>query len=217
MKDIKNDLFLIAEDLDEIFDWLEELSYEVYKLKRGRSSDDSQDTDRLGTAMSYIEEIYGRDIKFDGSQSGIKMTPWDSIIELTEDSCNCDFCDEGYDNRNFCDEMDELDSKRNIVVPVIDDVDGWEGDAWNVYAKLYDILVKKQKDYGPDNIRKSPGGPLNGLTVRLYDKIARLNNLLQTGALPENESLRDTFIDIANYGVIGVMILDDTFPKSKDA
>ena len=204
MKNIKKDLFLIAEDLDEIFDWLEELSYEVYKLKRGRSSDDSQNTDRPGTAMSFIEEIYGRDIKFDGSKSGIKMTPWDSIIELTEGNCNCDFCDES-------------DDKRNIVVPVIDDVDGWEADAWNVYAKLYDILVKKQKDYGPDNIRKSPGGPLNGLTVRLYDKIARLNNLLQTGALPENESLRDTFIDIANYGVIGVMILDDTFPKSKDA
>lgn len=202
---------LLAQDIEEIFDWLEELSYEVYKLKRGRSSDDSQNTDRPGTAMSFIEEIYGRDIKFDGSQSGVKMTPWDATIEFMEsigateyeDGCNCDFCDES-------------DDKRNIVIPVIDDVDGWEGDAWNVYAKLYEILVKKQKDYGPDNIRKSPGGPLNGLTVRLYDKMARLNNLLQTGALPENESLRDTFIDIANYGVIGVMILDDTFPKSKD-
>jgi hypothetical protein len=92
----------------------------------------------------------------------------------------------------------------------------WQVDALSVYEKLFDILVSKQNDYGPDNIRRSPGGPLNGLTVRLYDKIARLNNLLETGATPENESLRDTFIDIANYGVIGVMILDDTFPKSKD-
>lgn len=92
----------------------------------------------------------------------------------------------------------------------------WEDDAQDVYDTLFGILVSKQNDYGPDNIRRSPGGPLNGLTVRLYDKIARLNNLLQTGATPENESLRDTFVDIANYGVIGVMILDDTFPKSKD-
>lgn len=96
------------------------------------------------------------------------------------------------------------------------EVGDWEDDAKEVYDTLFDILVSKQNDYGPDNIRRSPGGPLNGLTVRLYDKIARLNNLLQTGATPENESLRDTFVDIANYGVIGVMILDDTFPKSKD-
>ena len=93
----------------------------------------------------------------------------------------------------------------------------WEEDAWNIYDLLFEVLVRKQRDYGPDNIRRSPGGALNGLTVRLYDKIARLNNLISTGATPENESLRDTFIDIANYGVIGIMILDDTFPKSKDA
>lgn len=92
----------------------------------------------------------------------------------------------------------------------------WKDDAQSVYDDLLEILIGKQKDYGPDNIRLAPGGPLNGLRVRLYDKIARLSNLLDTGATPENESLRDTFIDIANYGVIGVMILDDTFPKSKD-
>jgi hypothetical protein len=92
----------------------------------------------------------------------------------------------------------------------------WEDDAQDIYDTLFNILVSKQNDYGPDNIRLAPGGPLNGLRVRLYDKIARLSNLIDTGATPENESLRDTMIDIANYGVIGVMILDDTFPKSKD-
>ena len=201
----RKDIDAILDDIEEIFDWLEELSYDVYRLKRGRSTDDSQNTYRPGSAMSFIEQVYGQDINFDGSQSGIKMTPWDSIIEFLEEEDECD-----------CESHDETDSKRNIIIPVIEDVDGWEADAWNVYAKLYDILVKKQKDYGPDNIRKAPGGPLNGLLVRLYDKIARLNNLLETGVTPENESLRDTFVDIANYGVIGAMILDDTFPKSKD-
>lgn len=89
-------------------------------------------------------------------------------------------------------------------------------DSDDVYQELQDILVKKQKDYGPNNIRNAPGGPLNGLSVRLYDKMSRLKNLVESGATPENESLRDTFIDIANYGVIGLMILDDTFPKAKD-
>jgi hypothetical protein len=70
------------------------------------------------------------------------------------------------------------------------------------------LLIKKQKDYGPKNISDSPGGPLNGLRVRMFDKLARINNLLETGATPENESLRDSFMDIANYAIISMMVLD---------
>ncbi len=70
------------------------------------------------------------------------------------------------------------------------------------------LLVKKQKDYGSKNISQSPGGPLNGLRVRMFDKLARINNLVETGAKPENESLRDSFLDIANYAIIAMMVLD---------
>lgn len=192
----RKDIDAILDDIEEIFDWLEELSYDIYRLKRGRSTDDSQNTYRPGSAMSFIEQIYGQDINFDGSESGIKMTSWSLLDDIIEERLE--------------------DDTDRVKIPVLGD-ERWEADAWNVYATLYDILVKKQKDYGPDNIRKAPGGPLNGLSVRLHDKIARLSNLLETGATPENESLRDTFVDIANYGVIGVMLLDDTFPKSKDA
>ena len=73
---------------------------------------------------------------------------------------------------------------------------------------LAELLIKKQKDYGPKNISDSPGGPLNGLRVRMFDKLARINNLLETGATPENESLRDSFMDIANYAIIAMMVLD---------
>jgi hypothetical protein len=69
-------------------------------------------------------------------------------------------------------------------------------------------LIKKQKDYGPKNISDSPGGPLNGLRVRMFDKLARINNLVETGVTPENESLRDSFMDIANYAIIAMMVLD---------
>lgn len=92
----------------------------------------------------------------------------------------------------------------------------FELEASDIYDEIYDILIKKQNDYGPNNIRNAPGGALNGLQVRLYDKMSRLINLIQSGAKPENESLRDTFVDIANYGVIGMMIIDDTFPQAKD-
>ena len=76
-------------------------------------------------------------------------------------------------------------------------------------------VIKKQNDYGPNNIRRSPFGAITGLTVRLYDKIARLANLSSRKAKPENESLRDTFVDIAGYGLIGLMIIDETFPKEQ--
>jgi hypothetical protein len=77
------------------------------------------------------------------------------------------------------------------------------------------LLVKKQKDYGSKNISQSPGGPLNGLRVRMFDKLARINNLVETGATPENESLRDSFMDIANYATIALMVLDGKWEGSE--
>jgi hypothetical protein len=83
------------------------------------------------------------------------------------------------------------------------------------YETLHKILVSKQTDYGPSNIANAPGGPLNGLRVRIYDKISRINNLIESGAQPENESLTDSFIDLANYAVIATMVLDGTWPDPK--
>lgn len=84
------------------------------------------------------------------------------------------------------------------------------------YGQLHRVLVKKQNDYGPANIANSPGGELNGIRVRLFDKIARVNNLLDSGAEPENESLQDSFIDIANYAVIALMVLDNKWPNPQN-
>ena len=78
---------------------------------------------------------------------------------------------------------------------------------------LAELLIKKQKDYGPKNISLAPGGPLNGLRVRMFDKLARINNLVETGATPQNESLRDSFMDIANYAIIAMMVLDNQWEK----
>ena len=82
-----------------------------------------------------------------------------------------------------------------------------------VVDELATVLVSKQNDYGPLNISNAPGGPLNGLQVRIYDKVSRINNLIATGATPENESLRDSFLDLANYGLIALMVLDGTWPE----
>ena len=86
-------------------------------------------------------------------------------------------------------------------------------DVWRILDSAGNLLIKKHHDYGPKNISLSPGGPLNGLRVRMWDKVARINNLLDSGVNPSNESLRDSFIDLLNYSAIAMMVLDETWPQ----
>jgi hypothetical protein len=77
----------------------------------------------------------------------------------------------------------------------------------NTIKELSDLLLSKHKDYGPKNISQAPGGAINGLRVRMHDKLARINNLIDSGANPEHESLEDSFKDMANYAIIGLLVL----------
>jgi hypothetical protein len=67
------------------------------------------------------------------------------------------------------------------------------------------LFSKKQESYGPSNIADFG---LLGVVVRANDKIARLRNILFDGGQNTlaDESLTDTLLDLANYGVIGTMI-----------
>lgn len=76
-----------------------------------------------------------------------------------------------------------------------------------ITTELGDLLLSKHRDYGPRNISDAPGGPINGLRVRMHDKLARINNLFDSGADPEHESLEDSFKDMANYAIIGLLVL----------
>jgi hypothetical protein len=84
---------------------------------------------------------------------------------------------------------------------------------WDIMDSAGNLLLNKQADYGPKNISDAPGGPLNGLRVRMHDKIARINNLIDNEFEPENESLRDSFIDLLNYSAIAMMVLDGNWPS----
>lgn len=84
---------------------------------------------------------------------------------------------------------------------------------WKVGDEVTNILIKKQADYGPYNISRAPGGALNGLIVRIHDKISRILHLTKTEVDPQNESLRDSYVDLANYALIALMVLDGTWPK----
>ena len=85
----------------------------------------------------------------------------------------------------------------------------------NIQTEMYEIFAAKHMDYGLNNI--SLGGDLRnkndknfsltGLAIRLTDKISRLRNLLINGKnYVKGEGMEDTFIDIANYGIIGLLV-----------
>ena len=84
-----------------------------------------------------------------------------------------------------------------------------------VQQEMYELFAKKQMDYGLSNI--ALGGDLNnkedkqfsltGLSIRLTDKVSRLKNLIKSGKnYVPGEGQEDTFIDIANYGIIGMLV-----------
>jgi len=78
-------------------------------------------------------------------------------------------------------------------------------------SELKDLLVSKRNDYGTRNILDTPFGAEKGVLVRLNDKVARLINLLSEGKEPKNETLDDTWRDIANYAIIALMVREGTF------
>lgn len=88
----------------------------------------------------------------------------------------------------------------------------FELDLWEISDALTNLLLKKHKDYGPKNISGSPGGPLNGLRVRMWDKMARINHLLDNDFNAVNEPLEDSFADLANYSIIALMVMKGKWP-----
>ena len=89
-------------------------------------------------------------------------------------------------------------------------------------TEMYEMFARKHMDYGLNNI--ALGGDLSnesdkkfsltGLCIRLTDKISRLKNLLANGKnYVKGESMEDTFIDIANYGIIGLLVGRDKWKK----
>lgn len=85
----------------------------------------------------------------------------------------------------------------------------FELNVMETFCELEDLLLQKHYDYGPRNIADAPGGAINGLRVRMHDKLARINNLYDSARemAPENESFEDSFKDLANYAIIGLLVL----------
>lgn len=79
-----------------------------------------------------------------------------------------------------------------------------------VLDDLMKTFIRKHKDYGKDNILDT--GEL-GIVFRVNDKVKRLQNLLAGGKKPENESINETWIDIAVYSVIAILYRNKQFQE----
>lgn len=73
---------------------------------------------------------------------------------------------------------------------------------------VVETLIRKQKDYGPENISRFG---LNGIVIRTHDKVARLENLRAKNSDGQNESFDDTLLDIIGYSAVAIMWINNTF------
>lgn len=74
--------------------------------------------------------------------------------------------------------------------------------------ELLAMFIKKHKDYGKGNILTN--GEI-GIAMRVAEKIERLKHLLMTQNKPENESIEETWTDIAVYAVIARLLRSGDF------
>jgi len=69
-----------------------------------------------------------------------------------------------------------------------------------------DLFERKNKTYGDSFATYGAVGVL----VRMGDKIKRLQQITNTGInLVDDESLRDTLIDLHNYSAMAIMLIDE--------
>tara|TARA_S200002703_G_C3682738_1_gene209622 strand:+ start:277 stop:621 length:345 start_codon:yes stop_codon:yes gene_type:complete len=90
--------------------------------------------------------------------------------------------------------------------------------------KMYEVFLLKQAMYGTENI--SIGGDISdskdrkmallGVWFRMNDKIQRIQNILKKEFDDEDiefESLEDSYLDLANYAIISLLVKREIWGK----
>jgi hypothetical protein len=81
-----------------------------------------------------------------------------------------------------------------------------------VQKEALELFRQKNMDYGD---AFATYGPV-GVIVRMGDKIQRLLSVSKKGiTLVDNESLRDTLIDLHNYSAMTIMLIDERRQKNE--
>ena len=78
-----------------------------------------------------------------------------------------------------------------------------------ITEEMVTLYSKKNTDYGDAFTQSLDEDGLLVSKIRLKDKLNRFAKLIENDALVNDESMRDTLIDMANYAVMTMMWLDD--------
>ena len=88
----------------------------------------------------------------------------------------------------------------------------------NICNGLRDLRLKKGHDYGQCFEFSMADYGLLSPIVRFRDKLGRLENLLKVKeSKVEDESIRDTILDLGNYCILTCAVLDLIEQKKKDS
>ncbi len=79
-----------------------------------------------------------------------------------------------------------------------------------ICTHILNVFIRKHKDYGKDNILDT--GEM-GIIFRVNDKVSRLRNLTEKNKEPQNESIDETWTDIAVYAIIAILYRKGWFQK----
>lgn len=96
--------------------------------------------------------------------------------------------------------------------------------AWKeTQDEQYVLFARKMMDYGLSNIAlgsnledpEDVNLSLTGIWLRINDKINRLKNLLKRKGrnYVKDEPMIDSFLDIANYGIIAMLVIRNKWKK----
>lgn len=87
--------------------------------------------------------------------------------------------------------------------------------SWAEEAEMIaELAARKHHDYGTDNITTFG---VEGIAVRMNDKLARIRNLEERAVDAEGdtlanfEALHDSWVDLVGYSIVGIMLLEGTF------
>lgn len=97
------------------------------------------------------------------------------------------------------------------MVVVKRDAEQLKSEVERLQEQCAEEMYRKNHDYGRDNITEEG---ILGLAVRLKDKVQRVKNLVthyNMVTAVADEDIRKTFLDISNYGIIGMMLAEGTW------
>lgn|SRR5574344_2027216 len=118
-------------------------------------------------------------------------------------------------------EQEELKPVQEIVPTVVPPLEKMKEEYPHIFNSFLtvekaqlELFSKKHLDYGMSNVaagtqlkdQAEVNFALMGLWYRISDKMSRWKNMTIKGTKPENESLLDTFRDIANYAMIAQLV-----------